>query len=96
MEKIHPFPHSLSIWEGKKQGESQGAPGRGPKHPLARCPILSSPLVCQRWLPALLQSPAQPAALTLNMSLQLLVLPESSVSGRAKPALLMQMSTPLC
>lgn len=38
----------------------------------------------------------RPAALTLNMSFQPLVLPESRLSGRAKPALLMQMSTLLC
>lgn len=52
--------------------------------------------------PWFLLSPHHPASgpasgnLTLNMSFHPLVLPESRLSGRAMPALLMQMSTPLC
>lgn len=61
-------------------------------------------LAIEVYLPAFLPaavtrfSPQQtlPPGLTLNISFQPLVLPESRVSGRARPALLMQMSTPLC
>lgn len=92
-KKTWPFIHSLSLRQGKKKG----CPGRNPKLLLAIVPSRAVLRLTHSGLPTVLPAPhSLSAALTLNMSFQPLVLPESRVSGRARPALLMQMSTPRC